>query len=86
MRGPASELAARYADAPPRGEVVLVVGGAPERGELDAAAVDAVRRLVDAGARARPAASVVADLTGASANELYRAVVPGAAGTSTAAG
>jgi 16S rRNA (cytidine1402-2'-O)-methyltransferase len=33
-----------------------------------------VRRLVDAGARARAAASVVAELTGASANELYRAV------------
>ena len=85
LRGTASALAARYADAPPRGEIVLVVGGAPERGELDAAAVDAVRRLVDAGARARPAASVVADLTGASANELYRAVVPGA-GTSSATG
>jgi 16S rRNA (cytidine1402-2'-O)-methyltransferase len=40
-----------------------------------------VRRLVEAGARARPAASVVADLTGSSANELYRAVVSG--GTST---
>jgi 16S rRNA (cytidine1402-2'-O)-methyltransferase len=83
-RGSASELAARYADEPPRGEVVLVVGGAaPPRG-LDPAAVDAVRRLVEAGARARPAASVVADLTGSSANELYRAVVSG--GTSTAAG
>src|SRR5215213_7432372 len=40
----------------------------------DAAAVDAVRRLVDAGARARPAAQVVAELTGGSANALYRAV------------
>jgi hypothetical protein len=28
--------------------------------------------LVDAGARARPAAKVVAKLTGATANELYR--------------
>jgi 16S rRNA (cytidine1402-2'-O)-methyltransferase len=84
VRGSASGLAARYADEPPRGEVVLVVGGAaPPRG-LDPAAVDAVRRLVEAGARARPAASVVADLTGSSANELYRAVVSG--GTSTAAG
>jgi 16S rRNA (cytidine1402-2'-O)-methyltransferase len=78
VRGSASELATRYADEPPRGEVVLVVGGAaPPRG-LDPAAVDAVRRLVEAGARARPAASVVADLTGASANELYRAVVSAA--------
>jgi 16S rRNA (cytidine1402-2'-O)-methyltransferase len=33
-----------------------------------------VRRLIEAGARARVAASVVAELTGAGANELYRAV------------
>jgi 16S rRNA (cytidine1402-2'-O)-methyltransferase len=75
VRGTAGELAARYADAPPRGEVVLVVGGAPPRTGLDPAAVDAVRRLVESGARARVAASVVADLTGAPANALYRAAV-----------
>jgi 16S rRNA (cytidine1402-2'-O)-methyltransferase len=74
VRGTAGELAARYADEPPRGEVVLVVGGAPPRSGLDPAAVDAVRRLVDAGARARAAASVVSELTGAPANALYRAV------------
>jgi len=39
----------------------------------DEDAVEALRELVDAGARARPAAKVVARLTGAmSANELYR--------------
>src|SRR3954447_12876428 len=60
VRGTAGELAERYAAADPRGEVVIVVGGAPEgAGELDAA-VGAVRRLVAAGARARPAAGVVA--------------------------
>jgi 16S rRNA (cytidine1402-2'-O)-methyltransferase len=74
VRGSAAELAARYADAGPRGEVVLVIGGAPPRSGLDPAAVDAVRRLVDAGARARVAARVVADLTGAPANSLYREV------------
>jgi len=74
VRGTAGELAARYADVPPRGEVVLVVGGAPPRTGLDPAAVDAVRRLVEAGARARVAAGVVADLTGAPANALYKAV------------
>ena len=84
VRGTAAELAARYADEPPRGEVVLVVGGAQPSTDLDPAAVDAVRRLVAAGARPRPAASVVAELTGASANALYREVV--SAGTSTAAG
>jgi 16S rRNA (cytidine1402-2'-O)-methyltransferase len=74
VRGTAEELAARYADAPPRGEVVLVIGGAPARSGVDPAAVDAVRRLVDAGARTRVAARVVADLTGAPANALYREV------------
>jgi 16S rRNA (cytidine1402-2'-O)-methyltransferase len=74
VRGTAAELAGRYADAPPRGEVVLVVGGAPARTGADPAAIDAVRRLIDAGARPRAAASVVAELTGAGANELYRAV------------
>ena len=74
VRGTAAELASRYSDSPPRGEVVLVIGGAPPRSGLDPAAVDAVRRLVDAGARARVAAGVVADLTGAPVNALYRAV------------
>ena len=77
-RGDAATLAARFGGEPPKGEVVLVIGGAPPREGLDPAAVEAVRKLVDAGARARPAASVVAALTGASANELYRAVTTGA--------
>jgi 16S rRNA (cytidine1402-2'-O)-methyltransferase len=73
VRGTAAELAARYEDESPRGEVVLVVGGAPRNEGADPAAVDAVRRLIDAGARPRAAASVVAELTGSPANELYRA-------------
>ena len=74
VRGTAAELAARYADAPPRGEVVLVVGAAPAvDGDLGPA-LEAVRRLVDAGAKPRPAAGVVADLTGVGANALYRAL------------
>jgi 16S rRNA (cytidine1402-2'-O)-methyltransferase len=75
VRGTAGELAARYADQPPRGEVVLVVGGAP-RPSGDAApegAVAAVRRLIEAGAKPRTAASVVAELTSSNANALYRA-------------
>ncbi len=77
VRGSAAELAARYADAPPRGEVVLVVGGAPAGAGDLTGALEAVRRLVDAGARARPAAGVVAGLTGVAANALYRALVDG---------
>ena len=78
VRGTAAELARRYADAAPRGEVVLVIAPAaaadPGRDEPPAEAVDAVAKLVDAGARRRVAAGVVAELTGASANALYRAV------------
>jgi len=75
VRGSASELAARYAEQAPRGEVVLVVGAAAA-GAVDLGpALAALRRLVDdAGARARPAATVVAELTGTSANALYRAL------------
>jgi 16S rRNA (cytidine1402-2'-O)-methyltransferase len=53
---------------------VLVVGAAPAvDGDLGPA-LEALRRLVDAGAKPRPAAGVVADLTGVSANTLYRAL------------
>ena len=37
VRGSAGELAARYAETEPRGEVVLVVGGAPPRTGVDEA-------------------------------------------------
>jgi 16S rRNA (cytidine1402-2'-O)-methyltransferase len=72
VRGTAAELADRYAEADPRGEVVLVVGGAPPSEGPSEAAVDAVRRLVEAGAKPRAAAAVVAELTGVPANALYR--------------
>lgn len=71
-RGSASELAAFYAEHPPRGEIVLVVGAAVAGSADHEQAVTALRALVDAGARARPAAGVVAKLTGVGANELYR--------------
>ena len=76
VRGSAASLAARYADEAPRGEVVLVIGGAAVGGEADLGpAMAALRRLVDdAGARPRPAATVVAELTGTSANALYCAL------------
>jgi 16S rRNA (cytidine1402-2'-O)-methyltransferase len=75
VRGTASSLAERYAQAPPRGEVVLVIGAAVGGAADLRPALAALRRLVDdAGARARPAAGVVAGLTGTSANALYRAL------------
>jgi 16S rRNA (cytidine1402-2'-O)-methyltransferase len=75
-RGSAAELAARYASEEPRGEIVVVIGppSSPEASDL-AAALDALARLVEAGAKARPAAAVVAELTGTSANALYKALL-----------
>jgi 16S rRNA (cytidine1402-2'-O)-methyltransferase len=74
VRGSAAELAERYGAKEPKGEIVLVVAGAaPAEGDLGAA-LDALRRLVDAGAKARPAAAVVSDMTGVPANALYRAL------------
>jgi 16S rRNA (cytidine1402-2'-O)-methyltransferase len=75
VRGSAAELARRYADAPPRGEVVLVFGP-PSSHDDDGspAGLEQVRRLVDAGAKPRVAAQVVAELTGGSANRLYAAL------------
>jgi 16S rRNA (cytidine1402-2'-O)-methyltransferase len=75
VRGTAESLAARYADEAPRGEVVLVIGAAADDEADLGPALAALRRLVDdAGARPRPAAAVVAQLTGTSANALYRAL------------
>jgi 16S rRNA (cytidine1402-2'-O)-methyltransferase len=72
VRGTAAELAARYADEPARGEVALVIGAAPQVQADVGPALVALRRLVEAGAKLRPAAAVVAELTGLSANALYR--------------
>jgi 16S rRNA (cytidine1402-2'-O)-methyltransferase len=79
VRGSAAELAERYATEGPRGEVVLVIAAPPDAaasgpGAPDPAALDALRRLVEAGAKPRPAAAVVAELTGGKANELYAAL------------
>ncbi|MGZ8693167.1 MAG: 16S rRNA (cytidine(1402)-2'-O)-methyltransferase, partial [Gaiellaceae bacterium] len=70
VRGPAAEVAARFAE-PPKGEITLVLGPGGE--ERDASgALEAVAELVAAGVPRRRAADVVSRLTGASRNELYR--------------
>ncbi|WDT93926.1 16S rRNA (cytidine(1402)-2'-O)-methyltransferase [Thermoleophilum album] len=75
VRGTAAELAERYRDQVPKGEIALVIGPASgtSKTTVDERSVRAVKRLVAAGAKPRTAASVVAELTGASANDLYRA-------------
>jgi 16S rRNA (cytidine1402-2'-O)-methyltransferase len=74
-RGTAAELAARFAEGA-KGEITIVIGtpssGARSEGETDDA-TSAVRELVAAGAARRVAADVVARLTGAPRNALYRA-------------
>ncbi|QEC47480.1 16S rRNA (cytidine(1402)-2'-O)-methyltransferase [Baekduia soli] len=75
VRGTAGELARRYAAEEPRGEVVVVIGAAPPEAADAGPALAALVRLVEAGAKPRPAATVVSELTGVAANELYRALM-----------
>ena len=68
--GTASELPARFAQAP-KGEITLVLGpaaGSPE----NETAFEVVAELVAAGIARRRAAELVSRLTGVSRNELYR--------------
>src|SRR2546421_1573727 len=70
VRGSAEEVAVRFTE-PPKGEVTLVLGTAPAA-EDHADAIVAVTELVAAGVARRQAAELVARLTGAPRNELYR--------------
>jgi 16S rRNA (cytidine1402-2'-O)-methyltransferase len=76
LRGKASEVLARIADAELKGEVVVVIEGAPERSahEIDGY-LDEARELVAGGMRKRDAAHAVGDRHGVSANALYRALL-----------
>ena len=70
-RGTAAELAERLVE-PPKGEITLVIGPAPARDVDEAAALAAVAELVEAGLPRKRAAELVARLTGAARNRLYR--------------
>ncbi len=70
VRGSAEDVAGRFAQ-PPKGEITLVLGPATAREDTEGA-VEAVAELVAAGVARRQAADVVARLTGAARNELYR--------------
>ena len=71
VRGTALEVAARFAE-PPKGEITLVLGPAPVATRDHSDAIAAVTELVAAGVARRQAADLVARLTGAPRNELYR--------------
>jgi 16S rRNA (cytidine1402-2'-O)-methyltransferase len=73
-RGTATELAAHFGGGDVKGEIVIVVGAAPESARTDLRerqAADAVKRLIESGAKPREAAKVVAELTGLRPNDLY---------------
>lgn len=74
-RGTLAELARRF-QGEVKGEIVLVLAPAQaeEHAEDIGFAVDALRHLVQSGARPRAAATVVAALTGTRANDLYKAL------------
>lgn len=72
-RGTLADLARQFREDV-KGEIVVVIAPSRQRAASPdtAFAVDALRRLVQAGARPRAAAGVVAALTGTRPNELYR--------------
>jgi 16S rRNA (cytidine1402-2'-O)-methyltransferase len=73
VRGSAPDVAAQFVEAP-KGEITLVIGAGGKTDDAVAveAAVAAVAELVEAGTPRRVAADVVARLTGAARNRLYR--------------
>jgi 16S rRNA (cytidine1402-2'-O)-methyltransferase len=75
VRGRAEEVVQRFRTAP-KGEVTLVVGGAPAgaagEGDREGEALAAAAELIAAGAPRRLATEVVSRLTGVPRNRLYR--------------
>ncbi len=75
-RGTLPELAARYAAAPPRGEVTLVVGPPPEEGAPAEADLDALLRAALEGHSLKEAVAEVTAATGLPRRAVYaRALV-----------
>ena len=74
-RGPLATLAEAYADRAVKGEIVLVVAGAPETAASPETALDEVLARVGAGERMKDATRAVAEATGLSAKELYAAAL-----------
>jgi 16S rRNA (cytidine1402-2'-O)-methyltransferase len=74
VRGTVAELAVQF-DAPPKGEITLVLGPAAARadgGGGEARALSAVADLVAAGVSRRRAAEIVSGLVGIPRNRLYK--------------
>ncbi|MFS0913270.1 16S rRNA (cytidine(1402)-2'-O)-methyltransferase [Microbacterium sp. 179-I 3D2 NHS] len=73
-RGTASELVA-WAEGGVKGEIVVVVEGAPRRAVSADDALDQVQELVASGIRLKDACAEVAAATGLSSRELYQAAL-----------
>ena len=70
VRGSAAEVAERF-DEPPKGEITLVIGGAPPARADETGAISAVAELVARGVPRRRAAELVSELSGVPRNRLY---------------
>ena len=79
LRGRASEVLGHLGDAELKGEVVVVIEGERERElpSLETLAAEALSLVTADGVRKRDAARRVAQRHGASANEVYRAMLKG---------
>ena len=76
LRGRASEVLSRVTDLELKGEVAVVIGGAPAAGAGDVTMlIPEAEALVESGMRKREAAHEVAERHGVSANALYRALL-----------
>jgi 16S rRNA (cytidine1402-2'-O)-methyltransferase len=78
VRGTVGELAARYADGRPLGEITLVIGGAPEPGEEGQGPAEGgadlrtrAQRLLAAGYSVRDVADILAAETAAPRKPIY---------------
>ncbi len=71
VTGSLRDLAARYADAPPKGEIVVIVGPPGEAPPASAAEVDAALQLALQSASPAQAAGAVARALGADRKALY---------------
>ncbi len=72
-RGTVTELLAYYKESPPRGEVVIVIAGAPERELSEDLVRDRARALRASGLSVRDATAALMRELGASRNVAYRA-------------
>ena len=71
-RGSVADLADRFAESAPRGEVVVLIGRAPDRTVDEAALRERAAALSSEGLSAREVARVLSTECGASRNQAYR--------------